>query len=78
MLNPPADREEAEAMTGLDAIQQEMSYTSYEDSCRETAIMPDGSLRECRRTRGHWNNESLTSHRMCASGFPLALWKGKP
>jgi hypothetical protein len=45
-------------------IQLEMYYTTWEDSCRNPAVTAEGSLRECRRFRGHWKNGSP-----CASGF---------
>ena len=33
-------------------IQLEMAYTTYEDSCRDPAIV-DGDLVQCRRPRWH-------------------------
>lgn len=55
-------------MTGLEAIRQEMAYTTFEDSCGDSHVTPEGELRQCRRTRGH---DSYTRH---ASDFPLVLW----
>lgn len=44
-----------------DSVELEMAYTDWDSSCREPAVMDNGSLRECRRAHGH---EGL-----CASGF---------
>ena len=53
-----------------DEIMRELSYTSYEQSCKNPAVTNTGSLRECRRQYGHTG--------VCASGFGRAYfeWEG--
>lgn len=47
-----------------------MAYTTFEDSCQDPHISPEGDMRLCRRTRGHWTNGSE-----CASGYPVIYWR---
>lgn len=49
-------------------IETEMLYTTYGESCKDLHVTPEGDLRECRRTRGHW-----TEGTECASGFGRGL-----
>lgn len=39
--------------TGLEQIELEMAYTSWEQSCKDPVVGPTGDLRECRRQHGH-------------------------
>lgn len=36
-----------------DAIQREMAYTTYAESCKDPHITPDADMRECRRAKRH-------------------------
>lgn len=46
--------EQPDAPDATDAqLDTEFAYTNYEQSCKEPAVTPSGSLRECRRTPGH-------------------------
>jgi hypothetical protein len=44
---------------------REMSWTSWQGSCRNPAVTEDDSLRQCRRRAGHDGD--------CASGFGQEL-----
>ncbi len=41
-------------MSRTDAqLEQEMDWTTLEDSCLDPTILPSGDGRSCRRSRGH-------------------------
>jgi hypothetical protein len=48
-----------------DAVARELSWTSWGSSCKNPAVTPDDSLRQCRRLAGHPGD--------CASGFGTNL-----
>lgn len=43
----------AEKPTGIEQIELEMAYTTWEQSCKDPVIDPYGDLRECRRDKRH-------------------------
>lgn len=55
-------------LTALELIQQEMYYTTYDESCKDPTLTTQGDPRECRRPAGHAGPH--------ASGFNdrLYLW----
>lgn len=55
-----------------DDLHLEMAYISYEDSCKDPHVDPDGTLRECRR--GRWHKYEGTPH---ASDYPLTVWRNE-
>lgn len=54
-------------LTGIQQIELEMSYTTWEQSCKDPAVDPStGDLRECRRQHSHTGPH--------ASGFGPGLY----
>jgi len=51
-------------VTGDEAVELEMTYTTWEHSCKEPHVAQD-DLRECRRQKDHKG--------LCASGFGKGL-----
>lgn len=62
-------RQAVKTPANLDTIQKRMAYVTYHDSCQDPTIDNTGTLRECRRLRGHDD--------VHASDYPLFTWKGQ-
>lgn len=55
------DAQESVVTPARHVIEQEMAFTSWDRSCQDAAVTPEGSLRQCRRPAGHTDQH--------ASGF---------
>lgn len=57
--------------TALDALELEMAYTSWAESCRDPLLPTAYDERACRRRKGHEDNLHASGH---SANGSLILW----